>query len=145
MSKRVSAIEKLYKINDLDTRLPYRMEATAFHLQWEATLGPGQSDDRERANLSRGRPPNCRGMTGKETASLRGLSMSAFQKARREGRIPGPPLPGKPYDGHRCSLDGAMAQLDCAPKINAGATACRATNRISCRCVGVSAHGGDAP
>ena len=39
-----------------------------------------------------------RGMKGDETACLWGLSMSGFQKARREGRIPGPTLPGKRYD-----------------------------------------------
>jgi hypothetical protein len=37
-------------------------------------------------------------MNGKETASLYGLSMSAFYKARSEGKIPGPTLPGKRYD-----------------------------------------------
>jgi excisionase family DNA binding protein len=41
---------------------------------------------------------NKRGMTCKEAAELYGLPLSTFYKARREGRIPGPTLPGRRYD-----------------------------------------------
>jgi predicted site-specific integrase-resolvase len=48
-------------------------------------------------------------MSGKEAANLYGLSMSAFQKARREGKIPRPTLPGKRYD--RILLEMEMNKL----------------------------------
>ena len=51
----------------------------------------------------------CRGMSGKEAANFYGLSRSAFQKARREGRIPPPTLPGKRYD--RILLEMEMNKL----------------------------------
>jgi hypothetical protein len=39
-----------------------------------------------------------RGLTSKQAATLYGLSISGFYKARREGKIPAPTLPGKRYD-----------------------------------------------
>jgi predicted site-specific integrase-resolvase len=48
-------------------------------------------------------------MSGKEAANFYGLSRSAFQKARREGRIPPPTLPGKRYD--RILLEMEMNRL----------------------------------
>ncbi len=55
------------------------------------------------ASLSR------RGMTAKEAAQFYGLAVSTFQKARREGKIPGPTLPGKRYD--RVLLEKEMNKL----------------------------------
>jgi excisionase family DNA binding protein len=37
-------------------------------------------------------------MTCKEAAKLYGLPLSTFYKARCEGKIPGPTLPGRRYD-----------------------------------------------
>jgi predicted site-specific integrase-resolvase len=55
-------------------------------------------------------PPGVRrGMSGEEAANLYGLSRSAFQKARQEGRIPRPTLPGKRYD--RILLEMEMNKL----------------------------------
>jgi len=48
-------------------------------------------------------------MTGKEAARFYGLAVSTFQKARREGKIPGPTLPGKRYD--RVLLEQQMNKL----------------------------------
>jgi hypothetical protein len=48
-------------------------------------------------------------MSGKEAAYFYGLSRSAFQKARQEGRIPRPTLPGKRYD--RVLLEQQMNKL----------------------------------
>lgn len=45
----------------------------------------------------------------KEAASLYGLSISAFHKAKRAGRIPGPTLSGKRYD--RVLLEKEMNKL----------------------------------
>jgi len=39
-----------------------------------------------------------RGLTRKQAAIFFGLSLSGFDKARREGKIPLPTLPGKRYD-----------------------------------------------
>jgi len=39
-----------------------------------------------------------RGLTRKQAADFFGLSTSAFDKFRREGKIPGPTLPGGRYD-----------------------------------------------
>jgi hypothetical protein len=39
-----------------------------------------------------------RGATRKQAAALFCLSLSGFDKARREGKIPGPTLPGRRYD-----------------------------------------------
>ena len=39
-----------------------------------------------------------RGLTRREAADLFGISLSTFQKARNEGRIPPPTLPGGRYD-----------------------------------------------
>jgi hypothetical protein len=59
----------------------------------------------------------ARGMTGKEAAQFYGLSPSAFYKARKEGRIPRPTLPGRRYD--RVLLENEMNRLsginDAAP------------------------------
>jgi hypothetical protein len=41
-----------------------------------------------------------RGVTANQAAALYGLSVSGFYKARREGAIPGPTLPGRRYDLH---------------------------------------------
>jgi hypothetical protein len=41
-----------------------------------------------------------RGVTAKQAAALYGLSVSGFYKARREGAIPEPTLPGRRYDLH---------------------------------------------
>ena len=49
-----------------------------------------------------------RGMTAEEAAALYGLSLSAFHKARREGKIPGPTLPCRRYD--RVLLEKDMDQ-----------------------------------
>jgi hypothetical protein len=52
--------------------------------------------------------PN-RGMTAEEAAALYGLSISAFHKARREGKIPLPTLPCRRYD--RALLEQAMDRV----------------------------------
>ena len=39
-----------------------------------------------------------RGLTRKQAAALFGLCTSAFDKFKREGKIPAPTLPGKRYD-----------------------------------------------
>jgi len=39
-----------------------------------------------------------RGITRRQAAIFFGLSLSGFDKARREGKIPLPTLPGKRYD-----------------------------------------------
>jgi hypothetical protein len=52
---------------------------------------------------------SCRGMSGKEAAKLYGLSVSALRKARQQGKIPGPTLPGKRYD--RVLLERHMNKL----------------------------------
>jgi hypothetical protein len=39
-----------------------------------------------------------RGMSSKQAANFYGLSMSSFQKAKRDGKIPKPTLPGGRYD-----------------------------------------------
>ena len=39
-----------------------------------------------------------RGLSRTEAAEFYGLSLSAFHKGQREGKIPGPTLPGKRYD-----------------------------------------------
>ena len=39
-----------------------------------------------------------RGLTRKQAAAFHGLSVSGFDKGRREGKIPGPTLPGGRYD-----------------------------------------------
>jgi hypothetical protein len=39
-----------------------------------------------------------RGLSRREAAALTGLSPTAFDKARREGKYPGPTLPGARYD-----------------------------------------------
>jgi hypothetical protein len=41
---------------------------------------------------------NARGLTRKQAAAMFGFSLSGFDKARREGKIPPPTLPGKRYD-----------------------------------------------
>lgn len=41
-----------------------------------------------------------RGMTAKEAAAFFGVSSSTFYKAKRDGKIPGPTLPGRRYDRH---------------------------------------------
>ena len=51
----------------------------------------------------------ARGMTGKEAAQFYGLSLSAFYKARKEGKIPRPTLPGRRYD--RVLLENEMNRL----------------------------------
>jgi hypothetical protein len=43
-------------------------------------------------------PPPSRGATRRQAAALHDLSLSGFDKARREGKIPGPTLPGRRYD-----------------------------------------------
>jgi hypothetical protein len=39
-----------------------------------------------------------RGLTRNEAADVAGVSVSSFDKARKEGKFPGPTLPGKRYD-----------------------------------------------
>jgi hypothetical protein len=44
-------------------------------------------------------PPRIvRGLTRKQAAAFFGLCTSAFDKFKREGKIPAPTLPGKRYD-----------------------------------------------
>lgn len=50
-----------------------------------------------------------RGLTSRETARFYGLSSSAFYKARRNGLIPAPTLPGGRYD--RVLLEKEMNRL----------------------------------
>ena len=56
-----------------------------------------------------GRNVPIRGLTAEEAAALYGLSLSSFYKARREGKIPGPTLPGGRYD--RVLLEQVMDRL----------------------------------
>jgi hypothetical protein len=50
-----------------------------------------------------------RGLSRREVAALAGLSPTAFDKARREGKYPGPTLPGGRYD--RNLIEKAMDRL----------------------------------
>jgi hypothetical protein len=50
-----------------------------------------------------------RGLTLKEAASLAGISINTFKKAQKQGKFPGPTLPGKRYD--RRLLQDAMDRL----------------------------------
>ena len=50
-----------------------------------------------------------RGLSRNEAAAFYGLSLSSFDKFRREGTIPGPTLPGKRYD--LLALQAAMDKL----------------------------------
>jgi hypothetical protein len=46
-----------------------------------------------------------RGLNARQAAVVYGLSTSGFYKARREGKIPGPTLPGKRYDRNLLESD----------------------------------------
>ena len=50
-----------------------------------------------------------RGLTRRQAANVYGLSLSGFDKARREGKIPAPTLPGRRFD--RRLLDASMDRL----------------------------------
>ena len=48
--------------------------------------------------ITQGITLTSRGMNSKQAANFYGLPMSSFQKAKRDGKIPGPTLPGGRYD-----------------------------------------------
>src|SRR5262249_582555 len=50
-----------------------------------------------------------RGLSRIKAAELAGICVSSFDKARKEGKYPGPTLPGKRYDS--VLLQAAMDQL----------------------------------
>jgi hypothetical protein len=58
-------------------------------------------------------------MSGKEAANFYGLSRSAFQKARQEGRIPRPTLPGKRYDRILLEMEMNKAERNRRERIEA--------------------------
>jgi hypothetical protein len=50
-----------------------------------------------------------RGLTRREAAAFVGLPLATFDKARRDGKYPGPTLPGRRYD--RVALEQAMDRM----------------------------------
>jgi hypothetical protein len=55
-----------------------------------------------------------RGLSRAEAAAFVGLSLATFDKARRDGRYPGPSLPGGRYD--RVALELAMDRISAIEK-----------------------------
>jgi hypothetical protein len=71
----------------------------AMHCHYEALADKGTRENKRSSpkNLPSDIAP--RGLTAKQAAKdLYGISLSGFYKERREGRIPGPTLPGGRYD-----------------------------------------------
>jgi hypothetical protein len=90
------------------TGLPFVFEV--FGPEWQRATFKQSPRPRSR-NYDRGATPGIarRGLSRLEVAALTGLSPTGFDKARREGKYPGPTLPGGRYD--RSLLEKTMDRM----------------------------------
>jgi len=86
-----------------------KLESRGISRLLEAALSGNGGVAHGRAQRQPQRDVPNRGMTAEEAAQLYGLSSSSFFKARREGKIPAPTLPGGRYD--RVLLERTMDRL----------------------------------